>query len=259
MKPLPDYPKPMNEAVAAPMAGRFVGSPLPDATADKGIFGAHRGPLEVDDNFAVLDDPIEQREFTEFAEVDGQPMAESVLMVQGMYCAACADTVECALQGVPGVESAQVHAATRRLTLRWDPAVTRISNLAQVVGQTGYRLLPMQHALSISERLRETRQALWRLFVAGFCAMQVMMYAVPAYVTAPGEFPPISISYVAVGKLVVELACGVLRIRSIFQERLARFEAWACRNGYAGVHRDIAELSGEFGRGLRPHSWSLGA
>ncbi|MEZ5702080.1 MAG: cation transporter [Burkholderiaceae bacterium] len=179
----------MNEAVAAPMAGRFVGSPLPDATADKGIFGAHRGPLEVDDNFAVLDDPIEQREFTEFAEVDGQPMAESVLMVQGMYCAACADTVECALQGVPGVESAQVHAATRRLTLRWDPAVTRISNLAQVVGQTGYRLLPMQHALSISERLRETRQALWRLFVAGFCAMQVMMYAVPAYVTAPGEIP----------------------------------------------------------------------
>ena len=189
MKPLPDYPKVMNEAVAAPIAGRLLGGALPDTTADKGIFGAHRGPLDVDDNFAVLDDPVEQREFTEFAEVDGQQMAESVLMVQGMYCAACADTVECALQDLPGVQSAQVHAATRRLTLRWDPAVTRISSLAQAVGETGYRLLPMQHALSISERLRETRQALWRLFVAGFCAMQVMMYAVPAYVTAPGEIP----------------------------------------------------------------------
>mgnify|MGYP001757409763 FL=1 len=152
---------------------------MPDSN---GIFGSHRGPLTVTDDFAVLDDPVEQQDFTEMAEVDGQPVAESVLMVQGMYCAACADTVECALQDIPGVQSAQVHAATRRLTVRWDPQVTRISTLAQAVGRTGYRVLPMQQALSISERLRETRQALWRLFVAGFCAMQVMMYAWPAYV-----------------------------------------------------------------------------
>jgi len=138
----------------------------------------------------VLDDPVEQKEFTELHEEDGQTTAESVLMVQGMYCAACADTVECALQGLPGVHSAQVHAATRRLTLRWDPASTRMSELAQIVGRTGYRLLPMQQAMSISERLRETRQMLWRLFVAGFCMMQVMMYAWPAYVAEPGEMPP---------------------------------------------------------------------
>lgn len=168
---------------------------LPDAAAAKalpdsaGIFGAHRGPLTVTDDFAVLDDPVEQQDFTEFQDVDGHPVAESVLMVQGMYCAACADAVECALQGLPGVQSAQVHAATRRLTVRWDPGQTRMSRLAHVVGQTGYRLLPMQQALSISERLRETRQALWRLFVAGFCAMQVMMYAWPDYVAAPGEIP----------------------------------------------------------------------
>jgi P-type Cu2+ transporter len=137
----------------------------------------------------VLDDPVEQQDFTEFSEQDGQRIGESVLMVQGMYCAACADTVECALQDVPGVRSAQVHAATRRLTLRWDPARTRISDLARLVGETGYRLLPVHQALSISERLKETRQALWRLFVAGFCAMQVMMYAWPAYVTEPGDMP----------------------------------------------------------------------
>lgn len=153
------------------------------------LFGAHRGPLTVTDDFAVLDDPVEQQEFTQYQEGEGVRTAESVLMVQGMYCAACADAVECALQDLPGVQSAQVHAATRRLTVRWDPQQTRMSNLAQAVGQTGYRLLPLQQALSISERLRETRQALWRLFVAGFCSMQVMMYAWPAYVAAPGEIP----------------------------------------------------------------------
>ncbi|MDO9149214.1 MAG: cation-translocating P-type ATPase [Hydrogenophaga sp.] len=141
------------------------------------------------DNFGVLDDPVELREFTDFSDVDGTPTAVSVLMVQGMYCAACADTVESALQHLPGVERAHVHAATRRLTLHWNPALTSMSSLARAVGDTGYRLLPIQQALSISERLRETRQALWRLFVAGFCSMQVMMYAWPAYVTEPGEIP----------------------------------------------------------------------
>jgi Cu2+-exporting ATPase len=189
----------MNEATTVPPVGlpladpRLGGAPSAQANAPVSApaswLGEHRGPLNVTDNFAVLDDPIEQREFTEFNDVDGHTEAESVLMVQGMYCAACADTVESALQHLPGVERAHVHAATRRLTLRWDPAKTTMSSLARAVGDTGYRLLPMQQALSISERLRETRQALWRLFVAGFCAMQVMMYAWPAYVTEPGEIP----------------------------------------------------------------------
>ncbi|MFP5466345.1 MAG: heavy metal translocating P-type ATPase [Gammaproteobacteria bacterium] len=178
----------MNQAATAPP----VGSLAPDSSSDEGtgLFGGHRGPLTVTDDFQVLDDPVEQKEFTELHEDEGRTTAESVLMVQGMYCAACADTVECALQGLPGVHSAQVHAATRRLTLRWDPAQARMSELAQIVGRTGYRLLPLQQALSISERLRETRQMLWRLFVAGFCMMQVMMYAWPAYVAEPGEIPP---------------------------------------------------------------------
>ena len=197
----PDFPyaRRMNEATTVPPVGlpladpRLGGAPSAQVNAPVSApaswLGEHRGPLDVTDNFAVLDDPIEQREFTEFNDVDGHTEAESVLMVQGMYCAACADTVESALQHFPGVERAHVHAATRRLTLRWDPAKTTMSSLARAVGDTGYRLLPMQQALSISERLRETRQALWRLFVAGFCAMQVMMYAWPAYVTEPGEIP----------------------------------------------------------------------
>ncbi len=189
MKPDIPYPQRMNEATTVPQVGLSSNNPLAAPPAQPSWLGEHRGPLTVTDNFAVLDDPVEQREFTEFTDTDGQSTAESVLMVQGMYCAACADTVENALQHLPGVQRAQVHAATRRLTLRWNPAQTSMSSLARAVGDTGYRLLPMHQALSISERLRETRLALWRLFVAGFCSMQVMMYAWPAYVTEPGEIP----------------------------------------------------------------------
>lgn len=150
----------------------------------------HRGPLTVTDDFAALDDPIEQDGFTAPVVAEGHaPQRESVLVVQGMYCAACADAVESALQGVAGVESAQVSAGTRRLRVRWDPARTQLSAVARHVADRGYRLLPLQQALSIDERLRESRQALWRLFVAGFCMMQVMMFAWPGYVAEPGEMP----------------------------------------------------------------------
>ncbi len=155
------------------------------------MLGAHRGPLTVTDDFTVLDDPVEQQDFTQPCElVEGQPGCESVLLVQGMYCAACSEAVESALAGRAGVVSAQVHAATRRLTVRWDPARTRISDIARAVGASGYRLLPLQQALSISQRQAETRKALWRLFVAGFCMMQVMMYTTPMYLTEPGEIAP---------------------------------------------------------------------
>ena len=138
----------------------------------------------------MLDDPVEQSDFTTYADANGQRTASSVLMVQGMYCAACADTVEGALCDLPGVIKAEVHAATRRLTVQWDPALTKVSALARAVGDSGYRLLPMREALSVTARLAEGRRVLWRLFVAGICMMQVMMYAWPAYITDPGDIPP---------------------------------------------------------------------
>lgn len=179
-----------NSSVAGQAALAVPGPLGPESPAGlSGLLGQHRGPLTVDDDFLVLDDPLEQEDFSHAVEVDGRPLQESVLMVQGMYCPACTETVEAALAGRKGVVSVLVHAATRRVTLRWDPALTLLSALARDVGQTGYRLLPMRHALSVEQRLAETRMLMWRLFVAGFCTMQVMMYSWPFYVTEPGEIP----------------------------------------------------------------------
>ena len=50
-------------------------------------------PLDVTDDFSALDDPEEQRAFTEGSDTSRSGAAESLLVVQGMYCAACADTV----------------------------------------------------------------------------------------------------------------------------------------------------------------------
>ncbi len=132
----------------------------------------------------LLDDPLEAARFTRF-ESD-RSVAESSLHLSGLHCAACAALIEAALLAVPGVLTAQVHYAASRATVRWQPAHTRASALVDAVRDAGYGALPDTAAAARTLRRAEQQQLLWRLFVAAFCAMQVMMLAVPVYVADTG-------------------------------------------------------------------------
>ena len=116
--------------------------------------------------------------------------ALSQFQVAGMHCAACSGIIEDALLKLPGVEAASVNAATARLSLRWQPARVALAELLSALQAAGYQATPDVAAPARELRRAERRQALWRLFVAGFLMMQVMMLATPAYVAAPGELSP---------------------------------------------------------------------
>jgi P-type Cu2+ transporter len=135
----------------------------------------------------VIDDPVEQRLFTRWdTPTEGARVAESALRIGGMYCASCAATLEQALLAVPGVTRAQVSAASSCATVRYTaPALA--SHLVRAVEAAGYEAVPDTAAAARGMRQKESRTALWRLFVAVFCAMQIMMLATPVYVSASGE------------------------------------------------------------------------
>lgn len=120
----------------------------------------------------------------------GHDEAETRLALQGMHCAACAGLIEAALLSEPGVLAARVQAATERAWVRWDPQHTRLSLLVNAVRRAGYGAQPAGGDEAAQARLAESRRALWRLFVAAFCMMQVMMVATPLYVAGPGEITP---------------------------------------------------------------------
>ena len=61
------------------------------------------------------------------------------------------------------------------------------SQWMEAVARAGYHAMPARDAFAREIRLAETRRALWRWLVAGFCMMQVMMYAWPAYNAKPGD------------------------------------------------------------------------
>ncbi|CAD5365879.1 Type cbb3 cytochrome oxidase biogenesis protein CcoI; Copper-translocating P-type ATPase [Rubrivivax sp. A210] len=139
----------------------------------------------------VVDDPLEQGQFTRMvAGAGGVRLAESSLQLSGMHCAACSGIIERALMGVPGVRGARVSAAAERATVTWDPAATKPSLLIAAVRGAGYDAVPDAAAPARALRQAEHRQALWRLFVASFCAMQVMMFATPSYVADAGTLAP---------------------------------------------------------------------
>ena len=115
---------------------------------------------------------------------------ESQVIVRGMHCSACAFTLEQALLGVRGVVSARVSSASGRASITWSAALTRPSEWLAAPLVVGYQLLPASDAFAQTGSRQESRLALWRWLVAGFCMMQVMMYAVPGYFAQPGEITP---------------------------------------------------------------------
>ncbi|MFS4551254.1 heavy metal translocating P-type ATPase [Comamonas resistens] len=154
-------------------------------------------PVQPQASSHLLDDPHEWSSFGRPAAQNPQapipedptesPVWDSFVVLEGMHCAACALTIEEALKTVPGVEGAEVSAATRRARVVWRHAQVLPSQWMEAVARAGYHAMPARDAFAREIRLAETRRALWRWLVAGFCMMQVMMYAWPAYNAKPGD------------------------------------------------------------------------
>ena len=164
------------------------------------------------EHVALLDDPLEWASFgrpvggTTQGEPRGEeaqdlqlapqqapqqaPQWESHVVLGGMHCATCALVIEDALKAVPGVVRAEVSGATCRAKVLWQPAQVRPSQWMAAIGRAGYSALPARDTHARELRRAESRRALWRWLVAGFCMMQVMMYAWPAYDAKAGDLTP---------------------------------------------------------------------
>ena len=107
--------------------------------------------------------------------------SEATFSVDGIRCAACVWLIERRLARVAGVRSAYLNVATERLYVRWDRARCKPSDILRAMSEIGYAAYPFDAARH-GEQLRRAGKTLFRqLFVAGLSMMQVMMYAVPAY------------------------------------------------------------------------------
>jgi len=101
------------------------------------------------------------------------------LSISGMHCSACTQIIEYRLQKLAGVSKFLINITTHRADISWDPKKISLGEIIESISSLGYGALPVGSAGELINR--ESKMNVWRLFVAGFAMMQVMMYALPAY------------------------------------------------------------------------------
>ena len=103
--------------------------------------------------------------------------SEAIVLIDGMHCTACAWLIERTLGRLPGVIDVGVNAGARRARIVFDARALPLARIVDALARVGYRALPLDRDALDDTRRRETRDAQKRLAVAGFGAMQAMMYA----------------------------------------------------------------------------------
>ncbi|MFA6041744.1 MAG: cation-translocating P-type ATPase, partial [Methylophilus sp.] len=136
-----------------------------------------------------LDEPDEWEKFS-YDLPNTNHAWESHLVIDSMHCAACAINVERVLNSVDGVVKAEVNATSKRARVTWQSDMTKPSIWMTALTKAGYPALPANEIFQLDERKKNKRLMLWRLLVAGFCMMQVMMYAYPSYIAGTGDMTP---------------------------------------------------------------------
>ena len=134
----------------------------------------------------LFDHPDFQKTFVRTVDGAGGEEKEASLILEGITCAACVWLNETHLARQPGVTSVDINYATRRVRVRWDESRIKLSAILAAIAAIGYLAYPYDTARSEQIAKAERKNALWRLFVAGFGMMQVMMYAIPVYLADDG-------------------------------------------------------------------------
>ncbi len=141
--------------------------------------------------WAVLDDEKQWRLFSQtINQADGSTLVESQFLLDGLHCAACSGIIEHGLKSEQGIQRARVSMSKNRGVITWSPEQTKPSQILQRIHDLGYQAAPATMLGEHTKVQDNKRKAFWRWMVAGFCAMQVMMYAVPGYFSEPGSITP---------------------------------------------------------------------
>ena len=138
------------------------------------------------EQLALFDHADFQKSFVRQLAADER---EAALLLEGITCSACIWLNEQHVARLPGVTAVDINYTNRRARVRWDASKIKLSDILTAIAAIGYRAYPYDAAKNEAIHRKERRAAMWRLWVAGFGMMQVMMYAYPVYI-ADGDMTP---------------------------------------------------------------------
>lgn len=112
------------------------------------------------------------------------------LLLEGVNCPACVWLVEQRLKRLPGVREVGVNYTAQRVRIGWEDKQVKLSSILRTVADVGLRAHPFDAAHRSALRQKERRRRLFELALAALGMTQVMMYAVPVYLSDTGDIAP---------------------------------------------------------------------
>lgn len=103
------------------------------------------------------------------------------LMVEGASCAGCIKKIEGGLLALPGVSDARLNLSTKRLRVAWRPGALAPETIQATLMRLGYRAAPFDPEVAQEKVDAQGRFLLRCLAVAGFGAMNIMMFSTPVW------------------------------------------------------------------------------
>jgi Cu2+-exporting ATPase len=146
-------------------------------------------PLSVRQELSLYDNPDVLGDIA--TQIDTQQF-ETVLIIEGITCAACAWLIEKQLQQFEGVQNVQLNLSQHKLYLSWDQSITLLSAIISRIYTLGFKAQPYTPDAAQQQLQAEQKKSIQRLVLAALGTMQAMMFAVPLYV---GEWSGILLQY----------------------------------------------------------------
>ncbi|NEX62280.1 heavy metal translocating P-type ATPase [Noviherbaspirillum galbum] len=176
------------------VAKTIVESGLSDYYASRTAFSPRTGDDLVPEALRLYDTPEAMQGFARAAgneqpdgsESQSQETVSATFSIEGIRSAACIWLIERRLSMVPGVLAANLNVATEQLHVRWKPAACKPSDILSALRSLGYTAYPYDPVKHEELVRRQAKRLFRQVFIAGLSMMQVMMYAVPAYLATDG-------------------------------------------------------------------------
>ena len=113
-------------------------------------------------------------------------MTATTLKLKGMSCASCANSIQSAIQQVPGVSRAQVNFAAEQASVEYDERNTNLEKIQAAVADAGYEAreredlsIGKEDAKEQEERKAQQRSLLTKTVVSGIIGAILILGTLP--------------------------------------------------------------------------------
>lgn len=142
------------------------------------------------------------------------------VMVRGIYCAACIQKIESALNAEDDVSHARLNFSTGRLAIEWAGDKSRADDFVQKIENLGYDVYPFDAAREESVINKEERFLLLCLGVAGFAAGNIMLLSVGLWTTTTETMGPVMREFMHWISAIIALPTILFAGRPFFRSAL---------------------------------------